>query len=102
VSLMYTWCARQPSQRVTTSLEGIMVNADQQAYTHYLRTIAPEDKCWCGWYPRGECHTCPVEFTCADKLAAQCPDCHNAPIAPGASTISHRIGCAQELSERQE
>jgi hypothetical protein len=30
-------------------------NEDQQAYMRHLSTLKPEEKCDCGWYPRGEC-----------------------------------------------
>lgn len=51
-----------------------MYNEDQLDYMSYLATIPPEKKCWCGWYPLGECYHCRQSHpgkTCADKLKAE-------------------------------
>lgn len=45
-----------------------MFNADQLDYLRYIESIAPEQRCYCGWYLLGECPHCPKDKTCADKL----------------------------------
>lgn len=69
------------------------LNDDQNSYVEYLHRIPLAGKCWCGWYPLGECPTCPKDKTCADKVAAQCPICHNDG-GPEGRIITHRIGCS--------
>lgn len=70
-------------------------NSDQEDYMRSLARIDPKEKCWCGWYRLGECpNGCPVDKTCADKLAARCPDCHNDAGPAGDRPIWHRVGCS--------
>lgn len=78
-------------------------NRDQQDYMDSLAGMAPEDKCWCGWYELGECPHCPPGFTCADKKAAWCPECHSDP-PPGGGVITHRFNCSRSTptSSRKE
>ena len=73
-----------------------MFNTEQRAYMRSLDAIPPERKCWCGWNRLGECRTgCPPDATHADKIAAQCRKCRNAPLRPGMK-LTHRKGCAEE------
>lgn len=71
-------------------------NRDQQDYMDDLAKRAPETKCWCGWFPLGECHSCPANKTLADRKKVACPGCNNAPANFGAGEITHRIGCKLE------
>lgn len=69
-------------------------NAEQTEYIEYLGHLAPEVKCWCGWYKLGECPHCPPGKTSADKMAVWCPECHNDPgPGPNGGTIIHRFDC---------
>jgi hypothetical protein len=68
-----------------------MFNEHQKGHMRYLAGIPPEKKCWCGWYPLGECPHCPPGKTSADKMAIWCPECRTVP-------PHHVIGC----SRRQE
>lgn len=59
-----------------------MFNEHQRGHMAYLATIPPEAKCWCGWYPLGECYHCNREMpgkTSADKMAVWCPECRTVP-----------------------
>lgn len=46
-------------------------NEDQNDYMRQIEAMPPETRCWCGWYPFGQCSnpSCPKDKTCADKLA---------------------------------
>lgn len=70
-----------------------MFNADQRDYMADLAAMPPATKCWCGWYPIGECPHCPPGKSAADKVAVWCPDCHNDPGPGGDRPIVHRVGC---------
>ena len=51
-----------------------MFNRHQKEYMKYLSELPPESRCWCGWYPIGECNGggfCPTDKTCADKMAVE-------------------------------
>ena len=75
-------------------------NEGQRGYMNSLAQIPPAERCWCGWFRLGECHSCPPDKTAADKLAARCPSCHNNPGPEGNRAIVHRIGCNQSGEER--
>lgn len=68
-------------------------NSDQQSYMDSLARMPPENKCWCGWFPVGQCHTCPADKTLAQRQAVQCQSCCNAPDNFGAGKIIHNIRC---------
>lgn len=70
-------------------------NSDQQDYMRSLAAIPPERKCWCGWYTLGDCPHCPPGKTAADKIAAWCPECHNAPPPDGSRDIIHNYKCSR-------
>lgn len=70
------------------------LNADQQDYVDSLSKIAPDQKCYCGWFRLGQCGHCPPHLTCADKLAAMCPECKNYPYILDGRPITHNIKCA--------
>lgn len=72
-----------------------LFNEEQQSYMAYLASRPAEKRCYCGWYDAGKCPNCPPHLTCADKLARQCPHCHNSPWADDLERpIVHRKGCA--------
>ena len=72
-------------------------NNDQLAEMSRLEGIPAEDRCWCGWYRIEECGCgSPRDKTCADKLAARCPECGNAPTRPGDDLI-HISGCSRSI-----
>jgi hypothetical protein len=71
-------------------------NEEQQDYMKSLAKLGPENLCYCGWYPKGKCSTpspCPPDKSAADKIAARCPDCHNAPPPDGSRPIIHIYTC---------
>lgn len=71
-----------------------MFNEYQKDYMRELSEMKPESKCWCGWYPKGQCEAgCPPDKTSADKISAWCKECHSAPSDYGKGEITHRIGC---------
>jgi len=47
---------------------------DQQEYNpppkDHLAEFVPEQRCWCGWWKRGECSMCPDELSFADNKHA--------------------------------
>ena len=67
-------------------------NDEQRDHMRSLEEIPPAERCWCGWYRLGQCRNCPASATCADKLAARCPQCRNAPSKPG-GTLVHLVTC---------
>ena len=73
-----------------------LFNDEQIAHMEYLGRIHPEKKCWCGWYPIGQCHSCPPNKTNADKQKVWCPECHNDPGPHGGTKITHCKGCKNE------
>ena len=76
-------------------------NSEQLAHMDALDRMPPETKCWCGWDRLGECWNCNRDCpgkTAADKMAAWCPECRNAPSPDGAQPIIHRYGCSRGLS----
>lgn len=73
-------------------------NEDQQDYMRSLAEMPLESKCWCGWHRLGECQNCATYApgkTCADKVAAMCPECRYEP-SPNGGQIEHRIGCPKK------
>jgi len=71
-------------------------NKDQEAYIDSLAKMPPESRCYCGWFPKGECHTCPKDLTLAEKMARWCIHCHNAPPAHDLNApIIHNIRCTK-------
>lgn len=63
----------------------------------YLEKIDPKNKCYCGWFMKGECPHCPENLSCQDKLDMACPGCHNAPWPETLSKpIIHVKGCKFE------
>lgn len=75
-----------------------MFNSDQLDYMRSLDRMEPASKCWCGWYPLGECPHCPPGKSAADKIAAWCPECHGEPSPDLSRPIIHRRGCSMEKS----
>ena len=69
-----------------------MFNSDQLDYMDYLSKVPPEKKCYCGWYLKDKCFSCPKGYTAADKLKARCKHCHSAP-EPGKKKIYHVVNC---------
>lgn len=70
-----------------------MFNEDQISYMESLSRMDLDARCWCGWYARGKCENgCDPAVSCADKVAAQCPHCLNAPREPGGE-LRHIINC---------
>ena len=64
-------------------------------YMDSLNRMPPEKRCYCGWYPLGECHSCPSTVSLADKLRLRCPTCGNAPPATDlAIPIRHARFCS--------
>ncbi len=58
-------------------------NSYQEGYLRYLATVTPEDRCWCGWYSKGQCMAgtkCPPDKSLADRMAVWCPECHGSPL----------------------
>lgn len=70
-------------------------NDEQVSYMNYLATVAPNEKCYCGWFMVKECPHCKGRATCADKLEIRCqsPKCLNYPHLGGRPTIIHNIAC---------
>jgi len=71
------------------------LNSDQESYVRSLNSIPLAERCWCGWYRLGECPNCKTARSCADKVAEQCPGCHNDG-GPERREIVHRRGCSLE------
>lgn len=64
-----------------------LFNSEQRAYMEYLHRTPPEERCWCGWYLKGECYNCTRDTriaykTCADKMAMRCEECGSTPNLP--------------------
>jgi hypothetical protein len=36
----------------------------------HLANLKPEERCWCGWWKRGECSSCPDELSFVDNKRA--------------------------------
>ena len=70
------------------------LNDDQRDYMRYLATLAPETKCYCGWYMANDCPNYKGRGTLADRLKVQCPSpmCRNYP-SLGYTQITHNIKC---------
>lgn len=69
-------------------------NAEQEAHMADLAKIPADTKCWCGWFMKGECHSCPSHLSCANKLALRCGQCGNAPNPHAlAAPIIHTVNC---------
>ena len=68
-------------------------NSDQESYMEFLSSVAPERKCWCGWFMVGACPNCPPALTLAAKKAVWCKDCHNAPANYGTGILTHNKSC---------
>jgi hypothetical protein len=71
-----------------------LFNEHQEEFMRSLARIPAENKCWCGWYLAGECHTCPKDVTNADKLKVWCPECKNTPSNYGKGELIHSIFCS--------
>lgn len=56
-------------------------NDDQLDCMRSLREMSPEAKCYCAWFPKGKCHTCPPHLSASDRIPLECPHCHNYPPA---------------------
>jgi hypothetical protein len=69
-----------------------MFNADQQTYIHYIASIPPEQRCWCGWALLGECinSDCPKDKTHVDWLKVYRPDAGDA--------MSTRAGSGEDVT----
>lgn len=61
-----------------------MFNDDQVGYMRSLGKRSPAELCWCGWYPKGECPSCPPDKTGLDKKLLKCQVCGNGPDNYGA------------------
>lgn len=75
-----------------------LFNDEQLDYMKSLSEMAPATKCWCGWYPVGECYNCTRDprvsgKTCADKLALRCHECGSTPSVPE-WPVFHYSGCS--------
>lgn len=77
------------------------LNVHQKDYCRHLGTLKPEDKCWCGWFPKAECWSgCEKHgkgLTCADKLALACPECGSTPWSPD-QPVTHQFKCSQSTA----
>jgi hypothetical protein len=80
------------------------LNQDQKEHLEYLATVPPEKRCWCGWWVLADYSDgkrlpcgCPTDKTCADKLAAACPGCRNAPLRYGEGVLVHTINCPMQV-----
>jgi len=73
-----------------------MFNSEQMDHMRALDAIPPERKCWCGWFGKGQCHTCPPDKSSADKLAARCIKCGADPGARNLFPTTHRRGCPRD------
>lgn len=73
------------------------LNTHQRAYIEYLRSLAPEQLCWCGWYPLAECGKwCERHgrgLTNADRVRESCVECGSSPFEPGGH-VSHTRACS--------
>jgi hypothetical protein len=75
-----------------------MFNDDQRDYMRSLSTMPPAAKCYCGWYPVGECPNCPPGLSVVDRTARECPECHNYPPAKYLDhPITHNIRCSKSI-----
>ncbi len=75
-------------------------NQDQLDHMRSLSAMDPATKCWCGWFPVGQCRTCPKDKSAADKIEAWCPSCNNAPLDYSRhGFIIHRMGCATRAAK---
>jgi len=79
-----------------------LFNEEQNDHLDELDRIPPAERCWCGWYCAGECPHCPPSKTLADRNAAACPRCGNAPPPDGSRLIVHIIGCTNETEAERE
>lgn len=71
-----------------------MFNSEQRDYMASLERIAPERRCYCGWYVIDQCPHCPAGLTLATKIDLRCSVCEGHPPAHDLSApIRHRIGC---------
>lgn len=69
-------------------------NEYQQSEMDYLSSLKPEERCWCGWYKKGECNTptpCNPKDTLANRLKVTC-ECGSYPHKPG-NSVNHRSNC---------
>jgi hypothetical protein len=81
------------------------LNEEQESHWRALVKIPPERRCWCGWSLLGECWHCSrsvPDKTCADKIAASCPECHNDPGPYGPGPIVHFTGCSKAARTPKE
>jgi hypothetical protein len=65
------------------------LNSEQESYLESLCKIPMTERCFCGWFSRGECSGCDPALSCADKCLpcmavgkrwveavwSICPDC---------------------------
>lgn len=80
-------------------------NDDQIDYMRSMAKRPPDARCWCAWYPLGECPHCPPDKTLADRLKVQCPDirCQNYPDANDPTgKITHNIACRANAASTPE
>lgn len=73
-------------------------NDDQIDYIKSLARIADDKRCYCAWFPLGECPHCPPGKTLADRLKLQCSSCGSyPPAALPDQPVAHRIGCTRRV-----
>lgn len=88
---MLMWPRR--TRRRPAGIGGVMFNSEQRDYMDSLSRIPAEQKCWCGWYPVGECRNCPADKTLAQRLEVSCLHCTSYPPADGSRPIIHTRWC---------
>ena len=76
------------------------LNDEQRAYVDELRRMPLDQKCWCAWFPVGQCHSCPPDLTAAMRAAVECPECHNYPPASDPTRpVNHNRMCSRRTPE---
>lgn len=76
-------------------------NDEQLSYMRSLARMPPETKCYCAWFPIGECHSCPPHLSVADRIPLECPECHNYPPARDLSQpVTHNVKCSRRSREK--
>jgi hypothetical protein len=71
-------------------------NSEQNAHMDALDLIPIAARCWCAWYLKGQCPTCPPHLSAADKMATKCQECGSYQISHNSPGVYHRKGCGKE------
>lgn len=73
------------------------LNSHQKAYAEDMARTPSHLRCWCGWFLLSECR-CERNgagvATLADRIEAECPECHNAPFQQGGEIV-HSVKCSK-------